>query len=68
MLNTRHTPANIAARKDYILRAMIWELIFIDETTLSKGLHRKRGTSKKGTPVTYTALNNGKVANTSAEL
>ena len=60
----RNQPANIEARKEYSLRAMTWErdrLIFIDETTFSKGLHSTRGRSRKGTLATYTALNSGGV-------
>ena len=59
---TRNKPENILARKEYSLRAMTWSrdrLIFIDETTFSKGGHRKRGRSKKGTMATYTSLNSG---------
>ena len=60
----RNQPANIQARKEYSLRAMTWErdrLIFIDETTFSKGLHSRRGRSKRGSLATYTALNSGGV-------
>ena len=53
---SRNHPAQITARRDYSLRAMTWErerLIFIDETTFSKGLHSTRGRSKKGKPAHY---------------
>ena len=56
----RNQPANIAARKEYSLRAMTWArdtLIFIDETTFSRGLHSTQGRSKRGTPAYYVSRN-----------
>ena len=56
----RNQPFNIQARKEYCLDAMGWErdrLVFIDETTFSKGLHSSRGRSKRGTLATYVTKN-----------
>ena len=46
---SRNTDAQIRARKEYSLKAMGWareSLVFIDETTFSKGLHSTRGTQQ----------------------
>ena len=56
----RNEPANIADRHRYSLEAMTWDrdtLIFIDETTFSRGLHSSRGRSPKGKLAVYTSLN-----------
>ena len=56
----RNQPSQIQARHEYSLKAMTWErarLIFIDETSFSRGLHSTRGRSRRGQLATYTALN-----------
>ena len=56
----RNAPYNIEARKEYSARAAGWDrdtLVFIDETSFDRNLHRSRGRSKRGTVATYQALN-----------
>ena len=56
----RNQPFNINARKAYCIEAAGWDrdtLVFIDETSFDRNLHRTRGRSKKGTVATYTRLN-----------
>ena len=56
----RNTPANIADRKAYSTRAAGWDrdtLVFIDEVSFDRNVHRTRGRSLKGTVATYTRLN-----------
>jgi len=51
----RNAPYNIEARKEYCARAAGWDrdaLVFIDETSFDRNLHRSRGRSKKGTVAT----------------
>ena len=56
----RNAPANIEARREYCIRAAGWDrdaLVFIDETSFDRNLHRSRGRSKRGTVATYQRLN-----------
>ena len=60
----RNQPRNIQDRHNYSKVALGWtreRLVYIDETTFSKGLHQSRGRSKRGTLATVPVLNSGGV-------
>lgn len=56
----RNEPHNIIARKEYCTQALGWDrdtLVFIDETSFDRNVHRTRGRSLRGTVATYNRLN-----------
>ena len=60
----RNEPHNITDRHNYSKKAIGWDrsrLVFIDETTFSKGLHQTRGRSERGTVATMPVLNSSGV-------